>query len=118
MGFLKKIVEYFTEEDNSKYKSRSGEVSNIEEQDTDIEHTMQINVEVPDHEYIIKKDGQYLVFKSKDDMPADVLALLEEVDHKVEEGDNASEQCTVIADGKCKKYAKKDDLPKDIQNIL
>jgi predicted ribosome-associated RNA-binding protein Tma20 len=116
MGFFKKIVEFFTEEDNSKYKSRSGEVSNLEEQDTDIEHTMQIKVETPDHEYIIKKDGEYLVFKSKEDMPADVLALLEDMEHK-EEGD-VSEQCTVIADGKCKRYSDKSKLPKDIQDIL
>jgi hypothetical protein len=115
MGLFSKLFGK-EEEPQKKYVPQGDKVTfvNDEKPSKNIEHTMEIKVEAPKQEYIIKKDGEYLVFKTKEEMPEDIRAGVEEL----EEAERVNSSYTVIIDGKRQTYPCIEDMPDDVREAF
>ena len=79
-----------------------------------VTHTIPIEVEVPSQQYIVKHNGEYILFNSLDDMPEH---LRDEVEH-IDEFEEFSHSYHVIINGKRETYKSLEDMPPDIRKAI
>lgn len=96
------------------YEPVSSRVKFIDQYDGSTEHTMPIVVTPPKQQYIIKTDGQYFVYHSKDEMSPE---LREEIS-RIETIDKISSSYTIVMNGKRQVYSRFEDIPADIQTAI
>ena len=94
-------------------KFESPDVTFMEDDTTGVTHTMPISVKTPTQQIIIKQDGEYLVFDSKDEIPED---LREEIEHLDELG--TVDSYSVIVDGNRETYNSFDEIPEEIRQAI
>jgi cation transport regulator ChaB len=75
---------------------------------------MPIKKELPKEHYIIKHNGEYMVFNSREEMPEDIREGIDEIENI----ENISSVYNVIVDGQKKQYKNYSEIPKEIQKIL
>jgi len=115
MGLIDKISAIFGgKKEEIKHESALSKVKILEEKSSEIEKTMHINVEVPKQQYIVKIDGEYSIFDSKEDMPEGLLHDVEEIEH----ANGTSSSYTVIVDGKRQTFSSLDEIPEEIRGQI
>jgi hypothetical protein len=101
------------EEEPKKYKAP--EVDFIEEPGfAGVTHTIPIEVELPKQQYIIKHNGEYIVFNSLQEMPEH---LRDEIEH-IDEFEEFSHSYNVIVNGERKTYRNLEDMPEEIRKAI
>jgi hypothetical protein len=95
-------------------KKESQQVRFLEEIDDKITHTMPISKEIPKEHYIIKHNGEYLIFDSKEEMPAELREGIDEI----ESLDSISSVYNVIVDGQRRRYGSYAEIPDDIRKVV
>jgi len=84
-------------------------------QDEDeISHTMPIRKELPKEHYIIKHNGEYKIFDSKDDMPPEIRDSIE----KLEGIESMSSTYNVIVDGQRMSFKSYSEVPEHIKKAI
>jgi len=96
------------------YEPVSSRVKFIDEYGGESEHTMPIVVTPPKQQYIIKSDGEYYVYNSKDEMNEELRAEIE----RIERIDKISSSYTIIMDGKRHVFSSFDEIPADIRDAI
>lgn len=97
---------------NKKYESP--DVKFIEDDKNEgVSHTMPISVSSPTQQIIIKSNDEYQVFRSKDDIPPE---MLEEIKHLDDIG--TVDSFSVIVDGQRQIYSKYDDIPAEVRKAI
>jgi hypothetical protein len=109
MGILKKI---FGHEEKPKYKAP--DVTFIEDDDSDVTHTIPIAVEPAKQKIVIKEGDEVMVFDSIDQVPE---SMREAIEH-LGEGEDSHQTYSVIINGERKTYDSIDDLPEEIRESL
>jgi len=79
-----------------------------------VTHTIPIEIEANKHLYIIKHDGEYMVFNSLDKMPDE---LKEKIEH-IDESDEFHHSFHVFVNGERKTYQSLDEMPEDIRDAI
>jgi hypothetical protein len=96
------------------YEPVSSQVKFIDQYNGETEHTMPIVVTPPKQQYIIKNDGQYFVYNSKEEMEPE---LRDEIS-RIENIDKFSSSYTIVMDGKRQVYSSFEEIPEDIQAAI
>ncbi len=96
------------------YEPVSSRVKFLDEYGGETEHTMPIVVTPPKQQYIIKTDGQYYVYNSKDEMSEELRTEIA----RIENIDKISSSYTIIMDGKRHVFGSFDEIPADIQAAI
>ena len=109
MGLGKVFKSLFGE----KKKYEAPDVTFMEDDTTGVTHTIPIKVSVPTQQIIIKSDDEYLVFKSKDDIPPELMKELEHLDDL-----GTVDSYSVIVDGQRQIYSSYDDIPEEIRKVI
>ena len=97
----------------SKKKYESPDVTFIDEDTKGVTHTIPITVTTPTQQIIIKNNDEYLIFRSKDDIPAE---LMEEIEHLDDLG--TVDTYSVIVDGERKIYSSYADIPEEVRAAI
>jgi len=92
----------------------SPQVRVLEEYDGKLEHTMPIVVTPPRQQYIIKSEGQYFVYNSKQEMDEELRQEIERLEHI----DKISSSYTVIINGKRQVYETFEEIPEEIRSLI
>lgn len=116
MGFFKNLISgiFGKKESETNYKEASLRYSKMASSSYDVDKTIQISIEPPRQQYIVKMDGKYQVFNSKKDMPVELRENVEEV----EKSESSKSSYTVIVDGKRKTFSSLKEMPSDIRKAL
>ncbi|OGV59120.1 MAG: hypothetical protein A2X49_02160 [Lentisphaerae bacterium GWF2_52_8] len=115
MGLIGKIFSsVFGKNEPKKKKKYNPEEVRFVEQSSDVEKTMHIDLVPPKQQYIIKIQGQYMVFSSKEDMPPELRHHVEEI----EQTSRSSSSYVVIVDGKQQHYQNIDDIPFEVRTAI
>ena len=109
MNFLKKLFGGADKTKNDQTPARF-----LDQLDDKITHTMPITKPPPKEHYIIKHKGEYMIFDSKEDMPEELKAGIEEI----ETVENISSIYNVIIDGKRYRFNNYHDMPEEIKKVL
>ena len=98
---------------NKPKKFESPDVTFIEEEEKGVTHTIPITVTPTAQQIIIKNNDEYLVFRSKDDIPPE---LLEEIEHLDDLG--TVDSYSVIVDGQRQIFNNYDDIPEEVRKAI
>jgi len=79
-----------------------------------ITHTVPITVDSPTERIIIKRDDEYLMFTSKDQIPPE---LREEIEH-LNDLEVLENTISIIVDGKREVYHSIEDVPESVREAL
>lgn len=109
MNFLKKL---FGISKKKNYNERPPKF--LGELNDKISHTMPITKANPKEHYIIKHNGEYMVFNSKDEMPEEIREGIQEI----ETVETISSVYNVIIDGERYIYSNYHDIPEDIKKVI
>ena len=94
-------------------KYESPDVTFIEDDTTGVTHTIPITVSAPAQQIIIKNNYEYLVYRSKDDIPKE---LLDEIDHLYDLG--TVDSYSVIVDGQRQIFNNYEDIPEEVRKAI
>lgn len=116
MGLLDGILKALgLSDDKPKYKSMASQVKVVEEgKGAGVERTMHFDFVPPKRQYIIKVDGAYSVFSSKDEMPVEVRRSVE----SVESSDGADKTFVIIVDGEKRTFHSVDEMPEEMRSAV
>lgn len=95
-------------------KKESQQVRFLGETEDKITHTMPISKEMPKEHYIIKHNGEYLIFDSKEEMPEELREGIDEI----ESLESISSVYNVIVDGQRRRYGSYSEIPEDIRKVV
>jgi len=79
-----------------------------------VTHTVPISKEIPKEHYIIKHNGEYLIFDSKEEMPEELRKGIDEI----ESLNSISSVYNVIVDGQRRRYSSYAEIPEDIRKVV
>ncbi len=107
------LENFFTSLFGKKKKYVCPDVTFIEDDSRNITHTIPIVVSAPHQQIIIKNNDEYLVYRSKDDIPPE---LLDEIEHLDDLG--TVDSYSVIVDGQRQIYSSYEDIPEEIRKAI
>jgi hypothetical protein len=111
MNFIRK---FFGLDKKQIDKSASAQAKFLDSKENNVSHTMPISKKAPQQHYIIKHNGEYMIFDSKDEMPDELKEHISEI----EKMDRMSSVYNVIVDGKRKQYKNYNEIPEEIRQII
>ena len=111
MSIFKKLFGHSDE----KPKYKAPDVTFLENDASEVTHTIPISVSPSKQKIIIKEGDDVLVFDSIDQVPEEMRETLE---HFGEDGSDAHQSYSVIINGKRETYDSIDDLPEEIRRNL
>ncbi len=99
-----------------KYEPVGSDVTFLEENGKaeEIDHTLRIDISPPSQQYIIKKNGEYLVFESKDEMDEETRDEVEELENI----NKVTSSYTVIINGERKTYSDFSEIPEEARKAV
>ncbi|HRR28497.1 MAG TPA: hypothetical protein P5270_03980 [Victivallales bacterium] len=86
----------------------------LDEINDKVSHTIPITRTSPKEHYIIKHNGEYMIFDSKEEMPEEVRKGFNEI----EAVENVSSIYNVIIDGKRYRFTNFHDIPENIRKVI
>lgn len=111
MGIFRNMLSWFSseakEEDKSQWNHQLLKSDRVDE-------TSRVKFLPPEEQYIIKLDGKYYVFGSKDEMPDDLRKGVE----LIENSDSGLSTYTVIRKGVRETFSDLNELPPKLRKIL
>jgi hypothetical protein len=117
MGFLSDLIgNLFSGKEKKKYINLAPhEPESSRPGDLNLERTMQIDIRtLSKQRYIVKTNGEYSVFDSKDDMPDEFREGVELMEHS----DSAETSYIVLVHGERQTYSSYDEMPEDIRTAI
>ena len=90
------------------------DVTFLEDKMSSVTHTLPITVNPPTERIIIKHDGDYLVFTSKEQIPSEIKSELEQLD----DTEAIESSVTIFVDGKRETYASLEEVPEQIRRAI
>ncbi len=105
---LKKFIK------GQKKEFHAPDVTFLDEKVSSVTHTLPISVPPPTERIIIKYEDEFLVFTSKDQIPAEIR---EELDH-IDDGELVENSVSIFIDGKRETYASLDEVPEHIRRAI
>jgi hypothetical protein len=116
MGFFGDFLSKFfsKKEENTYINLPVEEEPQEEDENFELDQTMHIDVSSFKPRYIVKINGEYSVFNSKEEMPEEFRQGVEIVEHS----DAANSSYTVLVQGERKTYSSYEDVPEDIRAAI
>lgn len=86
----------------------------LDDDPTGVTHTMPISVQAAKQRYIIKHDGEYLVFNSLEEMPEELRSQIEHLD----DTPDFTHSYSIIIDGEKHTFSSMEEIPDDIREAI
>lgn len=94
-------------------KFESPDVTFIEDEGDGVTHTIPITITTPTQQIIIKNNDEYLVYRSKDDIPKELLKEMEDLDEL-----DTVDSFSVIVDGQRQIFNHFEDIPEEVRKAI